>query len=213
MILTLLALIVCLFVGIAHERASLLNNDEPLQKCILVCMALITVFGGVMVNVGDYKTNAGAVLYAGVLGMQYLIMRKFGWQAGTRCVISTFIGLVMLTAIMAVLAELAGGDPLGSAYALVIETSRQLAVASFIAFAFGQTLFVLLFRASEHLPLAISYGVNVTVVQALDSMIFFPVAFGFDNLLSGPMLPGYLIKVALGLLAAPLLALAIRPRL
>lgn len=209
--LALLALVVCLFVGIAHERSRRTRSEGPLQNCALVCMVTITIFGGVMVDVGSFRTNAGAVVYAAVLTLHYLIMRRFGWMAGMRCMIGTFLSLVMLTAIMTIMAEMVNPGQLGDAYTTVIETSRRVAVASFVAFALGQTLFVLFYRVAEHLPLAISYGANIVVVQALDSAVFFPIAFGFDDLFSGPMLPGYFLKVALGLSAVPLLVLATRP--
>ena len=210
MMLALLSLVVCLFVGIANERSRDGKTDAPLQKCILVCMVLITIFSGVMLDVGNYSTNAGSVLYAGVLSLQYLLMRRFGWEAGQRCVVSTMIGMAMLTTTMAVMGELAGADQQGRAYALVIDSSRAVTAASFVAFAIGQSLLVMIYRAARCMPAAVSYGINIAVVQAVDSVIFYPIAFGFDGMGLAMLLPGYIIKVSLGLLAMPLLVLVTR---
>ena len=210
----ILALVVCLFIGIANERATATTSDEPLQKCIIICMVCITIFGGLMMDVGGgYRTNAGSVLYAGVLALQYIIMRRFGWEAGTRCVIGTFVSLAMLAALMAVFAEFVDHDPMGQAYRLVIEGARRITVASFVAFAVGQTLFVILYRKAQNAPMALGYVINIAIVQAVDSAIFFSIAFGFEGFGAGIMLSGYLVKVAIGLLMIPLLALATRPRM
>lgn len=211
MMLTLMAMMVCIFVGIANERAMVSGTDEALQKTILVFMVVITIFGGVMIDAASgYSTNAGSVFYAGVLALQYIIMRRFGWEAGLKCVVSTFVSLIMLVITMAVMAELSGSDELGRAYALVIETSRRVTVASFVAFASGQLVFVVIYKASQKMPTSVAYGANMVVVQAVDSAIFYPIAFGFDKMGLGSMLSGYAIKVGIGLLAIPLLSLATR---
>ena len=207
MTLALLIIIAVAFTFVAWRAADRLGTDAPLQLLSMLNMVLITLFGGVLFSWADYSTNCGNVWYADVMLTQWLVMRRFGWRNGLRAAASTFVGLLMLLLITAVLQTQLSDSPLDTAYGMVIDASRDFTVASFMAFWLGQGVLITIYRACDARPLWLCYGVAIAAAQAVDSAVFFPIAFSsFDISLLHAAAAGFVVKVGLGLLAIPALA-------
>ena len=202
-----LIIIAAVFTFIFWRAADRLGTDAPLQLLTLLNMVLITLFGGVLFNWAGYTTNCGNVWYADVMLTQWLVMRRFGWRNGLRAAANTFAGLLMLLLMAASLQAALSDSALDTAYGMVIDASRDFTVASFMAFWLGQGVLLSIYRAYETRPIWLCYGVAIVAAQAVDSAVFFPVAFNsFDISLLNAALAGFAVKIGLGLLAMPLLS-------
>ena len=207
MTLSLLIIIAAVFTLIAWRAADRLETDAPLQLLTLLNMVLVTLFGGVLFDWAGYTTNCGNVWYADVMLTQWLVMRRFGWRNGLRAAASIFVGLLMLLLMAATLQAQLSDSPLDRAYGVVIVASRNFTVASFMAFWLGQGVLIAIYRAYDKRRLWLCYGVAIVAAQAVDSAVFFPVAFNsFDISLLNAALAGFVVKIWLGLLAMPVLA-------
>ena len=195
-----------IFTALAWRAADRLSTDAPLQMLTLLNMVLITLFGGVLFNWAGYTTNCGNVWYADVMLSQWLVMRRFGWRNGLRAATNTFAGLLMLLLMAAALQAALSKSMLDTAYGIVIDASRDFTVASFVAFWLGQGVFIAIYRATDRRSLWLCYAAAMVAAQAVDSAIFFPIAFGsFGISLLNAALAGFAVKIGLGLLAMPAL--------
>jgi uncharacterized integral membrane protein (TIGR00697 family) len=168
-------------------------------------MLLITVYGGVMVEVFGYSTNVGALCYASVLVAQFLLMEKHGWAKGANAALTIFGALMMFFLFTIGLSAMLGGSPLDTAYSLVIKNSHSFATASFVAFWLGQGVFVAVYKLLENKSVLCRYAIPMICAQIADTVVFFPIAFSMHPNMLEIAITGCFFKIAISLLVIPFL--------
>jgi len=164
-----------------------------------------------------HVTNSGNIFYASVFLCTYFLIERFGRRAGIYSIVvgvtSVFFFslLVWMTLISNGAAEM---KDLNGAMWVVYGAEPRIALASLVAFTLSQTLNVYLYiflkQRMEGRNLWLRANLSNALAQALDSVIFFTLAFS-GILPSGHIVEiittGFLLKVAFMALAAPLLYL------
>ena len=179
---------------------------SPLHVLILVNMLLIARFGGWLADFGIGISNYGNIFYATVVAAQYAILQRGGRHLGTICFSTVFAALLLsfcITGIMSAGPVIPGNETMVSTYRKMLALSEHFAFASFGAFITGQIFFIAFYAATEKLGVWVNYVVNMAVTQAIDSVVFFSLAFGLDAASIRIMATGYVIKVGIDLLALP----------
>lgn len=171
----------------------------------VINMVLITIFGGVMIEIGQIATNIGCIFYASVMAAQSVIYFRAGASEAAKSVKVTLLAIVMILAATTIMDSMEWHGVSAGAYHTVLRGSYELAVASVAAFAISQGVLIAVLKSSKAGSLLGNYIVAVALAQALDSAIFFPLAFGaLNGVLVSVMLWGYALKISIGLLLAPL---------
>lgn len=185
------------------------KTSAPLHVFIVVNMLLIVRFGGWLADFGIGISNYGTIFYAAVMTAQYAIMQRNGWHTGVRCFGAVFGALALAAAVTALMSAgptLAGNESVVATYRDMLAISAAFAFASFGAFITGQLFFITFYSATEHRSVWIKYAANMVLAQAIDSVVFFSLAFGLNAATLRIMAIGYIAKVGLGLLALPVLS-------
>ena len=184
--------------------ASAGRDSAPLRAFVLLNMVLITVFGGIMFPPGIPTSNIGCVFYAFVLAAVMLLFRRDGTVSVVRILHVVVFSVLMLLAIAIVLNAMTWDGPTAPAYHEVLEGAYRFSYASLCAFAIGQALYTYLYRKLQHESVIWYYVANMILVQAIDTALFFPLAFGESLIGLLPIaLNGFFIKIAIGLLLTP----------
>ena len=192
--------------------ASAGRDSAPLRAFVLLNMVLITVFGGIMFPPGMPTSNIGCVFYSFVLAAVMLLFRRDGTVSVVRILHVIVFSILMLLAIAVVLNAMKWDGPAAAAYHEVLEGAYRFSYASLCAFVIGQALYTCLYRKLQHRSVLWYYVVNMILVQAVDTALFFPLAFGESSIDLLPVaLNGFFIKVAIGLLLTPFVVFLHRP--
>ena len=205
----------CLCAGFVFVAWKLDKNR--LHGLIIIFLILIATTGGKVIEIFGHATNAGNVFYAAVFLATYFLIERWGTSEGFRAIGVGIVGVLFFTVFLQITVafeSVPGGAPFADALGVLFETTPRLALASLAGYAASQALNVYLYAAlkrrfgGRHVWLRAN--VANAAAQALDSIIFFSVAFG--GLVSSPaiadiILTGYAVKVAFMMLAAPLLYL------
>ncbi|MBU6321737.1 MAG: queuosine precursor transporter [Patescibacteria group bacterium] len=192
-------------------------DRERLLGVISIGLILIASVGGKVITVFGHETNAGNVFYACVFLATYFLIERYGARQGFRAIWWGATAVAGFLAMAELSVALAGSGATGSfdaALALVFSRAARVALASLLAYVVSQSVNVRLYLylkerfAGERLWLRAVLA--SAVAQALDSAIFFSLAFA--GLLPVAHLvdilaTGYAVKVAFMALAAPLLYL------
>ena len=189
------------------------RSIRAFAKLMIINMFLIAIFGGRTKEVFGHATNIGNIMFAAVLLAQAIVVRRWGRIAALENVVMIFIAMV----IMFVLAQTikytpaAPGDPIAESINAVLSGSAKVAHASFVAFAIVQYVFVEAMWRLRDWPTWLSYGLTAVAAQALDSAIFFGVAFGASadiETIIGMAVVGFVIKAGFAMLTVPIVAAA-----
>ena len=192
--------------------ASAGRDSAPLRAFVLLNMVLITVFGGIMFPPGIPTSNIGCVFYSFVLAAVMLLFRRDGTVSVVRILHVVVFSILMLLAIAVVLNAMKWDSPSAAAYHEVLEGAYRFSYASVCAFAIGQALYTCLYRKLQYESVLWYYVANMVLVQAVDTALFFPLAFGESSIELLPIaLNGFFIKVAIGLLLTPFILFLRRP--
>ena len=184
--------------------ASSSKDGIPLRAFVLTNMMLITVFGGIMLPAGVPQSNVGCIFYAFVLCGTMLMFRREGAQAAAKVVRAVTFNLIMLLALAVTMNAMRWDGDGAAAYHEVLSGTYRFSYASLLAFIIGQSLYAYLYARLQHMSVLSYYVINMIVVQAVDTLVFFPIAFGASALeilnIAGN---GFVVKVAIGLMFAP----------
>ena len=115
-------------------------------------------------------------------------------------------GVTLMAVLTAALPSVSGNEEFSAALARVLGRTPRLVAASYLAFVVAQAALIAVWSHTRPWPFAARLVVTACVMQAIDSLIFFPVAFAGTWWLSIALV-GWTWKVALMLLMGPLLLL------
>ena len=172
-------------------------------------MVLITVFAPYLIEVFGFVTNIGAVLYAGVVASQIVILERWGPLAARDVLPMVYPRLVMMFAVcsfLSLLPVVPGNEEFASAAHVVATHQLSVVVACFAAFALSQMVLVMTYgyirRAVGQIGAVV---LGMVLCQAVDSPIFFGVAF-YDMApadLVTFIATGWMVKCVIGLVLTP----------
>ncbi len=193
---------------------------EWVYATIIVNLLLISLFGAKLITVFGYVTNTGNVFYAAAFFAVYLLLGR-SIAEGVRGV---WIGALSIAFFVVLVQGIILLDPIpesleiARALDLLLASATRIAVASVIAFLIAQYVNILFFTFWNEQENGVHWWfravVVVMVAQLIDSVIFFSIAFLGTvptDIAAQSMITGYLIKIAIGFAAVPILYLA-RPR-
>lgn len=191
-----------------------------LYTSIAVNLILIANLGAKTVSFFGFLTNAGNLFYVCIVFAIYLLIEHHG-SASARLAI--WMGIVF-SIFSLIMAELIVNTPgtvesrqLDEALRQFIGVIPRVSFASLVAFLVSQniniSLYTAMLRKSGGEYLWLRNMVGVVVVQMIDSLIFFPIAFyavlGTDVFIEA-MIVGFVMKVGIGFLSTPFLYLSYR---
>jgi uncharacterized integral membrane protein (TIGR00697 family) len=178
----------------------------------LACMISISVVGGQMMTVFGFHTNIGNAQYAGVILAHAVIAERYGIRHAQESVFVTFVTLILLFFPLTQLSRFYPIMPDNASYAghlhFVLNISARVIVASFVAYYAVNWTFVWLYDRWRNRSVWIKYVANAVLAQALDSVLFFSIAFIgiLDNrILIEVAVTGFVVKSAMAVMSAPLM--------
>jgi uncharacterized PurR-regulated membrane protein YhhQ (DUF165 family) len=185
-----------------------------LRSLILVQMILISLFAPKLFELGTFSSNIGSVFYATVVTCQCISVRRFGYKAAIE---NTLVVIGMMVLFYALLG-IVGIMPITREDAYFAQAVDQIALTapansfvSLVAFAGSQVVLITILQDFQRwygVPLA------VTVAQAVDSAIFYPVVFRDLPLhdLTLFTFDGYITKLVCAVVLVPAYLFCVRKR-
>lgn len=184
----------------------------------MINMLMITMTGSKMTAPFGCITNVGNVFFAAVLLSQAVVIERYGDKTAL-AIVGLVFGALVMTFVLGQMVKHVPGVPGNEAHAAAIDAvlsqAARITFASFISFAIVNSLFVWLYRRLFRWPLAIRYAAVAVLMQILDTVIFFGVAFGGIlplEAVAEVMLAGLVIKSAFALLTVPVVQIAVARR-
>lgn len=201
------ALVNLLFIlGAAHYgRAGLVLS-------MTLCLVLVATFGPKLVSVFGVLTNVGVIFYGALVLATNLLVERYGTRAGHQAVWVAFAGNLFFVLMGQFALRFLGDAQTAGAHEAIFELfsiTPHIALASMLAYLVSQHLNVYcygLLKERTQLSLWKRHVTSVSLVQAIDSAIFFTVAFW--GTLSGAMIVqtlilGGLLKIGIGVVSTP----------
>ncbi len=197
-------------------------GKEWLYGSILANLALITAFGAKTVAIFGYTTNSGNIFYAAVVYAIYLLIEFYGGSVARRsiwisaCSIVFFVVFAQFVVSLGGTSESAQAD---QAMHVLFQFIPRVAIASVLAFIVSQRSNIFVYESLRKRFLGqklwLRNIVGVLFSQALDSALFFSIAFwGFlpTAVLLEIMLTGFIAKAVIGILSTPFLYFAVQSK-
>lgn len=180
--------------------AVMMSRKSPvyLGAVIATFMLLIGFVGGKEVLIFGIKNNVGNIFYSGALIGIYVMLERHGVKPTYDVIHTSFLCMMLATiaAQIAILMPVIDGNELISECLKIVNTFQiRVITASFLAYYVTMFFFVMMRRKDA--LLGSSPYVHVTVAQFIDSIIFFPIAFGASWMLGEillAILSGWVLK-------------------
>lgn len=185
-----------------------------LYGCLTVNLLMVSIFGSKLISVGGQVTNMGNVFYAMAFFAIYLLLEYGDRTVASRVIWTGTVSLILFSVLSQIALFVSGtssSTDVSVALDTVFSNSLHIAFASLSAFIVAQvvnsTAYMYLKELMHERHLWLRLSLAIVVVQAIDSVIFFSIAF-FGTLsadaLMHVMLTGYALKVTIGLVTIPM---------
>ena len=171
---------------------------------LLVCLNMLAValYGAKLVSLGGFETNATNVCYAGVVTGLLVIQERFGKN---EVLLTLFLTIVTMTTFLmlqiniAALPVVPGNEQFSAALSTVAVHPLGIAIASYLAFLATVMTVLGVGAALARQPVWLRVAVSLITAQAVDSQIFFRIAFSIlpSEILNHIVLNGFIVKVIL----------------
>jgi queuosine precursor transporter len=192
-------------------------DRHRLHGIILVCLILIVTVGSKVASYFGYITNVGNLFYATIFLATYFLIERWGRREGLHTIGVGLVGSLFFIVFMQISIAFDGeasSTAANAALDTIFPLASRLMLAFVLGYAISQPVNVLLYmylkRRLHGRYLWLRANVANVCAQAVDSLIFFTVAF------AGTVAPqeiveiivtGYVIKVVFVALASPMLYL------
>ena len=168
---------------------------------------MIALFAPYLVDVFGMTTNIGCLFYAGVVASQCLVMERWGLNIAREEIATTYMRLAAVfaaCAVIGVLPVVPGNEAFAESAKLIARFQTSVVIAAFIAFALSQLTLLLLYPKLRRVfgPTG-ALVLGMVACQAVDSPVFFTVAFPHDPDLIEFIIKGFLAKVLFGVALMP----------
>jgi uncharacterized integral membrane protein (TIGR00697 family) len=185
-----------------------------LQASIVINLILISVFGAKLISIFGIITNVGNIFYAAVFFAGQLLVEHYGKNEGKKSVWLGFASLVLFVIVGQLTVRYAGiPDASGAseAIATLFKFTPRIAAASMLAYLCAQSLNLWLYsrlRSKNKFGIWYRSIVSIFAGQAIDSLLFFSIAFWGtvpQSTFFETMLAGFVVKFVLGVISVPFL--------
>ena len=191
------------------------NSHTILGAGVFVNMVLIVLFAPYLIEVGGLVTNIGTVFYASVVASMCVVIERFGPRVAKDAIPNTYIRLLIIFAAcyaISLLPVVDGNEGFAAAAKIISRHNLIIVTASFAAFALSQIVLVIAYpKLRAHYGPAAAVAIGTVLCQAVDSPVFFGVAFYNQCPYSYMTLAvtGFLVKVLFGAVLYPAVLLAV----
>lgn len=175
-----------------------------LRLLMVLNLFVISLFAPKLMTIFWYTTNIGAILYAFVLLQQMIIFKAEGMKWLKESVSYVFFWVIWMTVITQGVNFFPWDTEVTRAIDLLAKININVAVASFSALFFTQITMLALTIKLQKVNFWIRYIVVITICQAIDSLIFFYIAFKTIWELA---IVWFFVKIAISLVLAPVVYL------
>ena len=176
-------------------------------------MLMVSIFSQKLIAVFGLISNQGCLWYAVVVAVVLMTLEREGQARASRLVFGIYVtlGVYLLTVQFAVLEPRLQGNTYPALDAAA-DQSWSVVLASVLAFGLAQIALIWTYQRLRGYLLW-RYLCAVIIGQAVDSIVFFQVAFGGQVLgYKRIMLDGFVLKVLFGLCFAPVVLWAGKPK-
>ena len=188
------------------------SGHHRLRRVVTVNLILVTCFGALLGQFGPLLSNYGNAWYAAVIGAHLVILDRFGRLAASETMPACYlaVSVALLGTYPLTFVQVLPGNEIGQAVVALAQYRPQMLIASYAAL--GPTLAVVDIVYSWLRPRSRTVAVIAAVVvgQAVDTAIFFPIAFyelGMEIMVTAA-LSGLILKIpmTLAVVAAGMMA-------
>lgn len=189
-------------------------GKESLIASILVNLMLISTFGAKLIPIFGFVTNVGNGFYAFAFFATNILLAFYGKKIAYKSIWITFAGLIVFVLMGQFVIRIAGdssSSTISDAMTTVFANVPRIAFASITAYLVAQHVNYWIFSSlflTKKKPLWLSSIISTFAAQAVDSVLFFTIAFVgtiSPSLLLEALLTGFVIKTCVGLLCTPFL--------
>lgn len=174
-----------------------------IRVAILMFMVGVMHTAGFPLVIGDLKSNFGNLFYAGVMFASAVGALRDGERTATKNVLLVLKFLVAITLLFAIVRFYPTN--VSESFAKSLDERPRILTASFLAFVFSNAVCVRITCTTKRPIVAQILG------QAIDSLIFFPLAFfGKPVPVLSMMISGFFLKAGLALWTWPFLLVRAR---
>lgn len=192
-----------------------LLGRELLYIVIVLNILLISSFGAKLITLFGFTTNAGNIFFASVFIATHFLTEHWGRREGYKTMWIGLISLVFFILMGQLALSARGADQsveVNQALEVVYKFSARIATASILSYLIVQylnvTIYDTLHQAAGKKLLWLRVFVATAIGQAVDSVLFFSLAFAGavpQSILIQSILIGFSVKVGVGLISIPLL--------
>ena len=201
-ILILIAIEIALFTFGATR-----GNKSGMESLMRGNTAMIILFAGKLMMIGGLITNIGTVLYATVVAGQMFILEKYGFNQARQVMNSIIYSItnIFMVGIGIYYMPIIAGNDVAYSINAVLDHSWRIIAASYLAFYIAQSLMLYLWYKYHSKGFWFRMILSLVALQAVDSLLFFPTAFGFVSNLTTIIISGFVVKIIIGLLFLPII--------
>lgn len=207
LVIALLAAEIVLFTAAQKQKG------PNLTRCFVVAnMIGITIFAPKLMELGGYTTNIANIFYASVVLGVAVILVKYGLSHAIKTIASTLYALMVYVTLSYLLGSFptVEGDTMAAVIDPVTFSGIRIVGASFLAFFISNFTFINLLDRLKDSHIFLGYTLGIILLQAVDSIIFFPIAFGQSFNWHEFMIVGFMFKVIIGMIYFPVFYITTR---
>ncbi len=185
-----------------------------LQAAAVFMMLSVTMLGQKFFEIYGLTSNYGNIFFSGVIYSIILAYYTYGEEEAAHIVKIMFFILFFFICCVSILLGLpyiSSSQNVQSAMQTLFQPQFRIIVASFCSFYFVQQILFLLMRKIKHAKIIFFIPLLCLLIQAIDSSIFFPIAFYgvFSNIeLLHTAFSGFIVKSVISIFSTPFFFLA-----
>lgn len=181
--------------------------NKKIKEFIIINMLLINLFAPLLMRFLGIVTNVGNIFYSSVIAGQSYILLNYGKDKAvnnSKTLLYTLGALLIITYSLNVFVVVNGNQNYFNSVLTIINYTPRVIFASIFAFIIANLVLIETYTRLNWKNKYFKITFSMILCQIIDSLIFFPIAFGGGNWFK-IMLGGVFIKIFLGLLYTPLL--------
>lgn len=201
-------------------------GKEGLLTALIINLILVSVLGAALTSVFGFVTNAGNIYYAATFLSMNILLEHYGKKDAYKFLLLGFLSVAMFIILIQFSMKLDHLDesvPIINSLQTLFSFVPRVSLASLTAYLIAHLINIKFYdylhtKYGKH-HLWLRNIVSTSIAQAIDSLIFFTLAFygtiGISNLLE-TIITGFFLKTDIALLSTPFLYLSyklIKPKI
>ena len=171
---------ICAISCVAVGAASWFSTPLRLRRIITINMMMVVSFGTLLGDFGGYVTNYGTAWYATVVGTQIVLLDRYGRLAAAETIPACYMAvtLALLCTFPLTFAPVLPGNDAGAAVIVLAQHRPQVLIAAYAALGPAIAVVDLVYAKLRPRSRWLAVVAAAVMSQVVDSVIFFPLAFG-----------------------------------